>query len=200
MTVYALPAWFKPSRFELRLLPNLRTWVGPYTPTVQTVDLLGERWASKLELPPEVDAVIGAAREAYWDRLKGTMHQIAMPHMRLLVPQGTMRGTPTLAAGVAQLANTATLAGCGAGATLRAGDMLGIGGQLVRVMADAVANGSGQMDIEFQPRARTAWASGSAVTWNAPTANFALKSADGVPTVWAPGMVDGISIELIEVW
>ena len=84
-------------------------------------------------------------------------------------------------------------------ATLRAGDMLGIGGQLVRIMADATADGTGAITIEFQPRARAAIAASSAVTWARPTANFMLKSADGVPTVWAPGRADGASVEFIEV-
>lgn len=42
MTTYAWPGW-KVNRFEMRVLPNLRTFTGPYTPTVQVIDLLGER-------------------------------------------------------------------------------------------------------------------------------------------------------------
>lgn len=201
MTAYALPSWFKPSRFELRLMPNTRVFVGPYTPTTQVIDLLGERWMARVDLPPDTDPIIGAAREAFFDRLKGPLNQITMPHMRIKAPQGTLRGSPTLKANVAQLGQLAALTNVEAGATLKAGDMLGINGQLVRVMADATTNANGDLPFYFQGRARTAWSAGTPVVWNAPTANFMLKSADGVPTVWNPGsVVDASSFELIEVW
>ena len=228
MTVYAWPGWGA-SRFELRIIPNLRTFAGPYTPTTQVLDLLGERWAARIDLPPTNNPIEAAAREAFFDRLKGMAHQIALWHLKLTAPQGTMRsdtapvtvvngsgapvtvvngsgaavavitgGPPMLAAAVAQLANTAVINTL-AGRTVRAGDMLGLVGQQVRVMADATANGSGQLSIEFQPRARTAWPIYSAVAWNRPTANYMLKTADGVSTAWVPGFAQGCSFELIEV-
>ena len=86
------------------------------------------------------------------------------------------------------------------GSTLLPGDMLGIGGQLVRIMVATVADGSGHMPIEFQPRVRptAGWSAGSAVTWAQPTANFMLKAND-VVTTWEPGMSQGTSVELVEV-
>lgn len=228
MTVYAWPATaaFKCSRFELRVAPNLRTFTGPYTPTTQVLDLLGERWAAQVDITPTNSVAAGAEREAYFDRLKGQAHQISMWHLRLPQPQGTLRdgaaisvvngsaaavavvngaaaavtiisGTPVLAAAVAQLANTCTVRTF-AGRTLLPGDMLGIAGQLVRVMAAATADGSGHMAVEFQPRARAAWPALGLVAWDRPTANFQLRAGDGVPTAWAPGMADGASFSLIE--
>lgn len=228
MTVYAWPGWGA-SRFELRIIPNLRTFAGPYTPTTQVLDLLGERWAARIDLPPTNNPIEAAAREAFFDRLKGMAHQIALWHLKLTAPQGTLSsnpgtvsvingsgaavsvvngsgaavsvitgGAPVLDAAVAQLANTATIRTL-AGRTVRAGDMLGLAGQLVRVMADATANSIGQLNVEFQPRARTAWPAGSTVVWSRPTANFMLKAADGVSTAWVPGFAQGASFELIEV-
>ena len=227
MTIYAWPGWGA-ARFELRIIPNLRTFAGPYTPTTQILDLLGERWAARIDLPQTNNSIEGAAREAFFDRLKGMAHQIAVWHLKLPAPQGTLRsdtasvavvnassaavtvvnasaatvsmligGAPTVGA-VSQLANNA-LINTLAGRTVRAGDMLGIAGQLVRVMADSAANSAGQLLIEFQPRARTAWPIYSAVVWDKPTANFMLKAADGVSTAWVPGRADGCSFELIEV-
>jgi hypothetical protein len=228
MTVYAWPGW-PATRFELRVIPNLRTFAGPYTPTTQVLDLLGERWAARIDLPPTNSSIEAAAREAYFDRLKGMSHQISVWHLKLTAPQGTMRsdtaavsvvngsgvpvsvvngssaavsvvigGAPVLVAAVAQLANTASLRTL-AGRTLRAGDMLGVAGQLVRVMADSTADGNGLLTFEFQPRARTAWPAYSTVVWARPTANFMLKAADGVSTAWVPGFAQGASFELIEV-
>ncbi len=196
MTAYAWPGW-RVSSFELRIQPNTRTFVGPYTPNVQVLDFMGERWVCKMSVVPSTDPLVGAAMEAFFDRLKGPANQIVLGHQKFSAPQGTMRGTPVLTASVAQLANTATLTTT-AGATLRAGDMLGINGQLVRVMADATADGAGHMMIEFQPRARVAWTIGAVVTWNAPTANFMMK-ADSAPITWVPGYSDAITVELIEV-
>lgn len=199
MTTYAWPAWGV-QRFELRILPNLRTFVGPYTPNTQVVDLLGERWQAKVDVTLTTDPVEIAAREAFFDRLKGMAHLIAMPHLKLSAPQGTLRGTPVLQAAASQLANTVAITTT-AGATLKAGDMLGIGGQLCRVMANVTADGTGLMSsVEIQPRLRVAKSAGTAVTWSAPTATFMLKSADGVPTVWSPGFAEGPSLDLIEVF
>ena len=197
MTIYAWPAW-PVNRFELRIIPNLRTFSGPYTPTIQVLDLMGERWAARLDLVVTNSTIEAAAREAYFDRLKGMAHQVSLWHLRLIAPQGTLRGTPTVLDNITQMSN-ATRLQTTAGATLRAGDMLGLGSQLVRIMADATADGTGAISIEFQPRARIAIASGAAVTWAKPTANFMQRSADGVPTVWAPGRAEGASIEFIEV-
>ena len=185
MTTYAWPstAPWRPRMFELRIMPNLRSFTGPYTPTTQVLDLLGERWAARLDMVPTNDPVVAAAREAFFDRLKGMAHLVSLWHQRLPVPQGSLRGSPTVAATVAQLANTASVQTT-AGATVLAGDMLGLGGQLVRVMADAVADGAGVLAIEFQPRARTSIASGATVAWLRPTANFMVRSDGGVPTVW----------------
>jgi hypothetical protein len=208
-------------------MPNLRTFVGPYTPQTQVIDLLGERWVARIDLSPTTDDIVIAAWEAFFDRLKGQLNQTSFGHLKLTAPQGTLRdgiagtvvnaslvtvsvvnsslasvtviaGTPVIRGAVAQLSNTATI-GTIAGRTVRAGDPLGINGQLVRVMADAAADASGNLAIEFQPRARVAWSTGTAVVWNAPTANFMLKTNDGVPTTWQPGMADGASVEFVEV-
>lgn len=225
MSVYDWPGWGV-SHFQLRLAPNTRTFTGPYTPNVQVVDLLGERMQGTLTLPPTNDKVEAAAREAFFDRLKGATHQIRLWHLKLTAPQGTLRdgqaasvvngslaavtvvngasaavtvvaGVPAIRTAVLQGANTARLCTL-AGRTVKAGDPLGLGSQWVRVMADATADGSGNLDIEFQPRARAQLAVGTAVAWNRPTFNVMLKG-DGVPTAWVPGFAEGASFDFVEV-
>ena len=226
MTTYAWPGW-SASGFEMRVMPNAFTFTSTYTKTTQSIDFLGERWIAKVDLAADRDPIVGAAREAFFDRLRGPVNLISMWNLRRPVPQGTLRdglpgnvknaslatvsvvngsaaavtviyGTASLPNAVAQLANTATI-GTVPGATLRAGDHLGIAGQMVRVMADALADGAGQMAIEFLPRVRTAWPAATPIVWYRPTANFMLK-ADGVPVAWHPGMFDGSSFELIEAY
>ena len=200
MSTYAwpqAPGWW-PNRFEMRVLPNTFVFTSQYGKSTQAVDLLGERWRIVLDLPALTDPVLGAAREAFFDRLKGPVNLISIGHLLRTAPQGTVRGAPTLSSAVAQLGNIASIQTT-AFATLRAGDHLGLGaaGQLVRVMADAQADGAGLMSIEFYPRARTLIAANSAVAWAYPQANFRL-AADGVPVAWVPGANDGSTLELIE--
>jgi hypothetical protein len=224
MATYPWPG-FCVNRFEMRVMPNTRVFVGPYTPSVQVLDLLGERWMISLDTTPGVKQIDAGAREAFFDRLRGPVNRISMWNLRRPVPLGTIRdgvvanvvngslaavsvvnaslqpvtvrsGAPAVAAAVAQGSSTATLSHV-AGRTVKAGDMLGLGGQLVRVMADATFDGSGQAVVEFFPRLRTALGIGAEVVWDKPTATFMLQ-AETVPTVHRPGMYEGASLDLIE--
>lgn len=226
MTVYAWPSAWVPSAFELRILPNTRTFVGAYTPVVQVIDLLGERWQGRLDLQPTTSLTEAGAREAFADRLKGQANQFSIWNFRRPVPLGTIGatvtvawtdagavswtdgsgggvtwidGAPVTAAAIAQGANTTTLQ-VRPGATVLAGDMLGLpNGQAVRCMADATADGGGALAVEFQPRARSAMSAYGAINLTRPTFNVMLKAGDGIPTTYRPGYAEGWSIEFVEV-
>lgn len=187
---------FMARRFQMMVVANTRSFTSPYTQGMQVTDLLADYWAITMDLPPGTDPIIGGQIEAFFDRLKGAANRIVLWNLRRPAPLGTMRGTPTLSASAAQLANTASIQTT-AGATLLAGDMIGIGGQLVRSMTDTTANGSGVMSVEFAPRLRSAQSSGASVTWDKPTSTFVLTS-NGAPVDWAPGMYSAPSIELRE--
>lgn len=63
-------------------------------------------------------------------------------------------------------------------ATLKAGDWIGLaGGQLVRVVDDAVASAAGAMTVEVRHMLRSGVASGSAVTLDKPTALYTRAQA-----------------------
>ena len=191
MSAYTWPAVVpRPRRTQLRLLPAIKTFTSPYSRQTQAVDLMAELWRMQLDLPDGIDKVIGGAIEAMFDRLKGQANTLALWNFSRPAPRGTMRGAPTLSASAAQLANTISISGSG---TLLAGDMIGVGGQLCRVMADASVPGS----VEIAPRLRVAMASGTAVTWDKPTAAFLLMS-DGAGVDWMPGGYSGTSVEFIE--
>lgn len=220
MTVYRWPD-FPVAAFELSILPNQRIFVGPYTPTVQVLDLLGERWQARITLAPTPtsDVTTASSLEAFFDRLQGQANAIQLWHLKRRSPLGTLGtmaaagwtpgtwtpgtwqvGSAEVAADIAQLASTGQLRTV-AGRTVVAGDLIGLGGQLVRVMANATANGSGLMTVEFQPRARTLIPAGTPIVTSMPTANFILKpGTTSVPTVWSPDAVQGASFDLIEVF
>jgi hypothetical protein len=231
MIVYPWPG-FPVSHFEMRIVPNQRIFTGPYTPTTQAIDLLGERWTITLTMTPTNDPISAARREAFFDLLQGSVNAVSMGHQKLTLPQGTMRGqvtqtwknssgatmtwknasaatmtwssgAPVVAADIAQGASTAQIRAV-SGETLLAGDMIALGTQLVRNLVDVTFDSTGLATITFGPRARTLIPAGSAVLWTAPTANFILKPSSsgtaGVPTPWTPGIIEGGSTELIEVF
>lgn len=203
MADYTWPsaAPFQPSRFQMRVASTNRAFSSPYSQQVQVVDLMADFWKVVLTLPGDVasNEVYGGQLEAFFDRLKGQANRIVLWNLQRPAPLGTMRGSPTLSLSAAQFANTLTIQTT-AGATLRAGDMVGAGGQLFRVMADATANGSGVLVAEVAPRVRsvTGIAAGTAVTWSAPTAPFRLNNSDGVGVDWTPDQFVAPTIELRE--
>jgi len=200
MTDYAWPN-FKLTRFQMRCEPLTKTFASPYGNTVQAIDMIADIWRVQMDLAGGgvADFALGLAIEAFFDRLKGTTNRIILPNLKLRLPRGTMRGSPTLTGLASQLSNLLAITTT-PGATLLTGDMIGVGGQLFRVMADVTADGSGHMaSVEVAPRVRAAAgiAAGSAVTWNAPTAPFLLMSQN--PAVdWRPGEFAAPSIELRE--
>lgn len=226
MTTYAWPGWCV-NRFEMRVRPNVLTFTGPYTPSIQTLDLLGERWWLTLDIVPGNSRADAGDREAFFDRLLGPVHRVALWNLSRPLPLGTMRGGgvvsvvngslaavtvvnaslqvvtviyggPSLAAAAAQGAGTITMRGQ-AGRTLRAGDMLGIGQQLVRVVAPVTFDVNSSATVEFLPRLRAAVDAYTPITYDKPTATFAM-AADGVPIVHRPAMYEGASIEFIETY
>lgn len=228
-TIYDWPAAWDVLRFQMRIVPNVRSSQSPYSGAQQVLDLLGERWYASFDLPPEVDFNIGQAKEAFFDRLLGQVNLVRLWPMHRPQPRGTIGagaasvsvvnaslaavsvvnasaaavtvqgGNAMLDAPIAQLSNQAPLIGR-PGRTVYAGDHCNLAnGQLVRAMNDVVLDASGNGTMEFLPRARTAIAAGTSLNFNKPTAVFMLKTADGVPIDFRRARVEGISLEWSEV-
>lgn len=228
MSDYSWNSAWVPNRFELRIVPNTRVFVGPYTPATQTVDLLGERWAVSLDLPPDNDPIKGAALEAFFDRLKGPANRLMMWNLRLPAPQGTIRDTDTQTVTVqnssavtvtvqnSSLATVSVQSGDpqlsqaiqqGAntapitgkpGKTVKAGDMLGLG---------SVQTVRSMSDVTLD-------ANGQGTIEFQPRARQDIAGitalvtdkptinfilkSEGVPVVWRPGAFEGPTLEAIE--
>lgn len=195
MSNYSWPAAVTVKRTHFFIAPAARTFTSPYSRAVQAVDLMAEVWRAQVDITDDISKVTGGQVEALFDRLKGPVNTISLYHFGRPAPLGTMRGTPTLSASAAQLANTVSISTT-TGNTLLAGDMIGIGGQLCRVMADAVSVAS-VMTVEIAPRLRVAMSSGAAVTWDKPTSTF-IMAADSAPVDWMPGYYTAPSVEFVE--
>ena len=195
MANFALPSWFKPSSFSLRMSTNQRVFSSPFGGSEQAVDMLNDRWLATLALPARINTE-GGALEALLGSFRGQVNTCNLWHMQRPVLRGTMRGSPTCGA-ASMGAASVTLSSAGVGATLLAGDMIGISGLLLQVAADATANGSGVMTVTLVNRLRTAISGGAAVTWDKPTAPFRMMT--GASVLYQPGYADGVSLDFAEV-
>lgn len=193
MTLLALPSTFRAESFSMQLLTNERAFASPYGGSEQVIDMLNDRWSITMTLPrgTQEDA---ARNEAFVNALRGMSNTCLLWHMKRRIPLGTMRGAPTAqaaAAGAGGLVINTT-----AGATLVAGDMIGVAGLLCQVFEDATANGAGVMAVNLANRLRTAVGAGAAVTWDKPTAPFRKVSAPGFQ--YFTGYAEGASIDFVE--
>lgn len=195
MTTIAFPTGVAPDTFALRLSATQRVHASPFGGSEQVVDLLNDRWMISMSLPKRTRAQ-AAAIEAFINAMRGMTNTVNLYHFGRKTPQGTMVGSPTCNA-ASQGAASVTLASAGASATLLAGDMIGVSGQLLQVAADATANGSGVITVTLVNRLRAAITGGSAVTWDRPTVPFRLVSSPAVLHV--PGYAESVSLDFAEV-
>lgn len=164
------------------------------------------RWRVSMRSAPALLLAQAAQWEAMLLQLRGGVNHLSVYDPVRQVPQGTMRGTLTVSGAHSAGAVAVTVTG-GAGqasTTLKAGDWLQIGtglgtSQLVKVMADATANGSGVISLTVEPPLRTGFSGGTAVTWNRPLAYY--KQGDAPMWTYGPGQTSGgYAVDLLESW
>lgn len=148
-------------------------WAGFFTADEQSISHLADRIALTLDLRP-CNPAEGAEREALFTELVSAGHFVRLGHPLRPEPLGTLRGTPTVAATAAAGVRTVQVQGL-AGDTLKGGDILSVGNQLLPVAyAGSVANGAGLLVVPLQLPLRVAVAAAAAVAWQAPTGLFQL--------------------------
>lgn len=195
MSVITLPANFKPSSCALTPFMSQRVSAAPFGGSEQPVDLLNDRWLMSCELPNSLTNS-GAWIEAFIGSMRGQVNTVALHHFARPYPVGTVRGTLTLNASVAQGANSIAVTGCSpSNGTLLAGDMLGVGGLLLMVASDCTAV-AGVITVPVTNRIRTALSSGASVTWAKPTAMFRLLSNNAVS--YTPAVAGAVSFDFGE--
>jgi len=84
-----------------------------------------------------------------------------------------------------------------ASGTLKAGDMIGVSGQLFQVKSDCTANASGVLTVPLVNRSRRSITSGASVLWDKPTAEFYMMDPRS-RSVYTPGFGGSQTIELVE--
>lgn len=195
MTVIALPEFLEdPGSFLMRMATVERSSSSPFGGSEEVVDLMNDRWTVSTVVPPCYPDEAGPV-EAFIASFRGMNNTINLHHLQRPQPVGTMRGSPTLFVDAAQGAAALSVQST-AGATLLAGDMIGVGGLLLQVATPATANGSGVMVVPIVNRLRRAQAAGTAVVWDRPTAPFRLISQAAVQ--YAPGYATEVPLDFLE--
>ena len=195
MTTITFPTGVAPDAFALRLSATQRVHASPFGGSEQVVDLLNDRWMISMSLPKRTRAQ-AAAIEAFINAMRGMTNTVNLYHFGRKEPRGTMRGSPTCQV-AGQGDGAIVLNSAGAGATLLAGDLIGISGLLLQVASDVAADGSGVMVVTLVNRLRKQITGGSAVTWDRPAVPFRLISTPAVQHV--PGYAEGVSLDFAEV-
>lgn len=190
---------FQPARMQWGVSTSRTAWASVYTGQTQRISHLADRLRVSVELPAVLRDKAGE-REAYFLAASAAGNWIRVHHFQRPAPLGTLRGSPvtsaSAAAGAREIAITTT-----AGATLLAGDVLGVANQLVQVAyGGAVADGAGAMVVPLVLPLRRALSSAAAVTWDKPTGTFQILSLDPTFDYTAPQMQQGLVIELAEVY
>lgn len=161
--------------------------------SIQTASVAFERWT--------VAVKFSARRNADQAKLFGFMNQIGPSnrvefwHHALREPKGTLRGIPTLAVQAYQFDQQLSISAPD-GNTLLQGDLIGVGGQLFVVVADATA-AAGVMVVSVRGRVRTTQPVGTAVVWNRPTARFIRTTASAL-VPFQPKASPGLTVQFIE--
>lgn len=176
MTVLTFPTLTRntPPRLEWSLVGNTQRFQSPLSGAVQTMEMPSPRWRFSMEFPNllEPDA---ALLQALLVQLRGSSGRFYMHNMARPLPRGAATGAP-LVNGAGQAGTTLATDGWTASATgiLKAGDFIGVNGELKMVVADVSSNGAGEAAITFEPPLRASPADNAAITTTRPTATFML--------------------------
>jgi len=180
MSIYAWPqtGLFVPQEMKYRVEQNQAESESLLSKFSQVITRVGAKWVWDITLPDVTPDELSEL-EAFFTRLNGKEHWVSFFDWMYPVPRGSISLSGVTNSGtITQFASTATLVNCGANATLLAGDWLKLGTQLVRNVANATANGSGTMNIEFRHMTRASVSTGQAVVLDRPTSNYILESSN----------------------
>lgn len=198
---------FVPRQFQWGASPRTLAVESILSGGIQTQGMPGKRWSVSMVLKPETDFRERAIVEAFFDALNGQEVRVNLWHYTRIglnglrgYPLGTINTTGLqVNANASQFAASFGIKGCGAGNTLKAGDMVKVGNQLMMTPSDLTANGSGVITFPVTGGLRAAVATNAAVTVARPTAQFVLASPDWRST-YNPGVSPEFAVDWIEIF
>jgi hypothetical protein len=201
MTTKTFPvlAQAAPVNLEWALQSNTQTFTSPLNGTMQTLELPGARWRASFTYQnlSEADA---AKLQAFLVSLRGQAGRFYLYNFARPKPNGVGTGTP-LVNGANQSGASLVTDGWTASQTgiLKAGDFIGVNGELKMVTADVNSDGSGNATLSIEPPLRASPADNSAITVTMPTTTFVLSDTTSKWVTRAPIITD-ITIDAIEMF
>lgn len=202
MAVYSLPnlRLYRPRSMSWQLMGNIGFNRAPTVGVITTSELPGDAWSVKLEYGVHYTEERHRLA-AFYHRFRGPAHIFRCFDIVKPEPKGTMRGAPTVLYVVQQGAYAMTIQTT-AGATLKAGDMLGVASSLfpypilIQAAEDTAANGAGIMLLEMVAPMRYPISVGAAITWQRPYADFLILTPPVIP--FEPKLSPPFSVEAVE--
>jgi len=181
------------------LRSNTQTFESPLSGAVQTLEMPGARWVVSFSMP-SLNSADAATLRAFLVRLRGEAGRFYLHNMAQARPRGVATGTP-LVNGAGQTGTSLATDGWtpSQAGILKAGDFIGVGGELKMVVQDCDSDATGAATIVFEPPLRASPADNAALVTNKPTAIFKLDESRSAWTTNAPGL-DSFSIAATEVW
>jgi hypothetical protein len=161
--------------FSLELVVDLRSMTVPFGGSDQVVDLQDDFW--RIQATIDIKAGIAAGQvESMVNYLAGGLNTVSLGHFARPNIRGTLSGSPTVENPIAN-GDSDFIIETTPGATILAGDMLGIDGLLLQCAEDAVAPGSGLLVVQLVNCFRRSIAAAQPVTLVHPKAKFRLINA-----------------------
>jgi hypothetical protein len=165
---------------------------------ITTFGLPGARWTCSIRFENDFEDRYRPATEALIMSLKGGANRLSLHHLGRPVPNGSLRGNPTLGSAVVAGAEQITIAN--ANGTLKKGDIIGLPGQFVMVLADATPLFS-NLTVQVAPAIRAAHNSGTPVVWNKPATLWIPRGASAGPFPYLSAKLrPPFSIDLVEAY
>jgi len=202
MTILAFPTLSRayPQAWRWRKISNTsKSFDSPFTGSSQTQVMPGARWAASASWSA-LQAADSAILSAWLASLRGQAGRCYRPYYGKPFTRGSAPGTP-LVFGANQAGATLATDGWTTGATLLAGDMIGLnaGLELRMVIANVTANGLGRMTITLDEPMRTSPSDNSAIVTRLPTCQMRL-AADDYEIDHQAGGLASLSLEFVEAW
>lgn len=163
------------------------------------------RWTMSFTSAQEMDTLQASEWEALVLRLRGRVNHLEAWDVGKPVPLGTLRGDIVTVGSHPKGATQIQMQSPGqAQKTLVPGDWLQLGSglgtsQLVKVVDPAVSDMEGNLTVTVEPPLRLAFPSGTAVTWDRPTA-FYKNTQDATSWTYERAIQGGFSFDGLEQW
>ena len=164
MTTLSMPTSpnFQTARWGM--MTNTQVFISPLSGNVQTLELVGARFAADYIMPAMTRAE-AASWYAFLMELSGQAGRFFAFDPLSVNPQGAITGSTLLVNGASQTGKTLICDGASASTTvLKKGDYFSVNDELKIITADAISDGAGNITLSFTPSLRASPAEDAPLT------------------------------------